>query len=134
MKRSGIKRTKPLRARTRRSPATPARLAWGEPTSGNCQCGCDRWALWLEAHHVLTRNRLRQEGRLDVEWDTRNRMYLHKDCHTRHTDAVRRVPISSIPQQAIDFCREILGDGPAGIYLARTYWGDTDQVMLGWCP
>lgn len=60
----------------------------------------------LEAHHVITQQQLRDEGRHDLLWDWRNGMALCELAHRRHTRAVERVPRRVVPTRAMAFARE----------------------------
>jgi cytochrome c553 len=70
------------------------------------------------AHHVVYRQHLPAEH----EWDTRNALPLCADCHERHHNASRRIAVSCLEPQNLEFAREVLGDY-ADDYLAR-YYGD----------
>lgn len=122
MKRSPLKRRTSLRARPKRVLRTPEETAWKKPVRGFCDC-CSRPCWRLEHHHVVSQNRIKQEGRHDMLWDPRNGMYLHPDCHERHTNASRRIPLSKVPEDARQFAVELLGFHPAILYLSRYYAG-----------
>lgn len=132
MKRSQLARKSPLRARApmRRRRAKPpvetveqrnARLIWKTPRAGFCQCGCDRFSLHLERHHVLTVSRLKQEGRTDVLWQLENSMLLHPHCHERHTGHARKIRIEHVPAVALQFAVDVLGEGAAAAYFSAHY-------------
>src|SRR6185312_16954391 len=124
MKRTPLKRSGPLRRR--RKTAHPAedlaaKAAWKDPHAGYCACGCSRFTMHLERHHVVSQERIKQEGRWDLLWDGRNGMYLHPLCHARHTNAFRRIRIERVPMLALLFARELLGEAGAAAYLECQY-------------
>jgi cytochrome c553 len=49
-------------------------------------------------------------------------MAVCADCHERHHNASRRIPLSRLSSTHLEFAREVLGDY-ADDYLAR-YYGD----------
>lgn len=129
MKRSPLSR-KTLLRRGRPKPVNrndPARIAWKEPTGGYCQCGCQRFSMHLEGHHVLEAQLLKREGREDVLWDPRNRMMLAPACHSNHTSAFRRIALKAVPAPAVAFAVEVLGEDRAALYLARMYRADVSR-------
>ena len=72
----------------------------------------------LQAHHALSRQRLRRLGLEHLFWDPRNAVAVCEDpCHRRHTSALDRIPLAALPQAALDFADE-LGLGYA---LEREY-------------
>lgn len=122
LKRTGSLKRSQLRSHPKRVDRTdPARIAWKVPHGGFCQCGCDRFALHLERHHIVALSTIRQEGRLDLEFDLRNSLLLHPHCHSWHTDASRRIPLAAVPSVALDFAVELLGRDRAALYMARFY-------------
>lgn len=133
MKRRPLARTPSLSRssglRRRRKPPNAAedlsaRAEWKIPHYGLCECGCDPPAFsWhLERHHVFSAELIKQEGRLDLLWDwERNSMLLVPRHHSRHTNAVHRIPLSAVPQLAFEFGRELLGEDRMTLYLCRQY-------------
>lgn len=117
MKRSPLKR----KPRVKRD--EPGRDAWKASKAGPCQCGCHRFSMHLERHHVIELQRIRQEGRDDLAWDLRNSMLLHPHCHGRHTSAMHRIAIERIPEEALAFAVDLLGEDRAALYIARYYDG-----------
>jgi len=131
MKRSRLERKTPLRARVglRRRPKRhaetsaerEARFAWHAVHQGWCSCGCNRFSMHLQWHHVLTKERLKRENRHDLLWDPANAMPLHPDCHERHTNHSRKIPIEFVPVEAMAFAVDVLGEGGAAAYFASHY-------------
>jgi hypothetical protein len=72
----------------------------------------------FHAHHVIYRQHIDEA----VRWDARNAMAVCADCHERHHNASRRIPLSRLSSTHLEFAREVLGDY-ADDYLAR-YYGD----------
>jgi hypothetical protein len=135
MRRTPLLRRSALRSRTLKPGPKPAlsdaqraaRDAWKAPKAGYCQCGCDRWTHHLEHHHVVERQTVVREGRPDLEWDPQNGIYLHPYCHGRHTSAMRRIALPSVPDAAVAFAVDLFGDElRAAQYLIRFY--DTERL------
>ena len=88
-------------------------LAFVQETYEACghRCAvCGYVGLWLQAHHVVERKRLRNLGR-EVEWDSRNGLALCFDpapnrCHDRHHSAQARVPRECLRPVNFEFADE----------------------------
>lgn len=123
-----------IRQRPKRHVETPAeitaRLAWKEPKAGKCRCGCSPplIALHLENHHIVEQQMIKRLGRYDLLWDPRNALPLHPKHHAWHTSAFRRIPLASIPDAAVTFAIELLGEGSATVYLDRHYATTREQA------
>lgn len=117
-----LKRTV-LRSRPKRRVETPvereARLAWKTPHQGFCSCGCERFSMHLERHHVCYEQHVRREGG-DV-WNIANSMLLHPTCHASHHSAMRRIKIEYVSRAALEFALELLGEARSADYFARFY-------------
>lgn len=63
----------------------------------------------LEAHHVIPKSKLKQEGFRDfrIIWDERNGLCLCVFHHGRHTDWVQRVPREILPDGILEFVDEL---------------------------
>jgi hypothetical protein len=60
----------------------------------------------LQAHHVLSRQRLRRRGLEHLVWDPANGAPACEDpCHRRHTTALRRIRLGELPPEAVEFAR-----------------------------
>ncbi len=70
-----------------------------------------------EAHHVVHKNQLKRDGRLDLIWHPLNGIGLTTRRHSRHTLAVERVPLLALPAEVSAWAE---GEG-YGWYLERTY-------------
>ena len=100
----------------------PGYAAWHQPSFGPCAaCGIpDR----LIGHHVILAQHVRA---LDpgLVWALANRLQLGSGarcgCHSRHHAAVARLPLSIIPDAALAFASDLLGEAGAADYLARHY-------------
>lgn len=122
MKRTALMRHSPLRARPKKVTRTEAEFAWKDHRSaGPCQCGCFRFSMHLERYHILERSWLVKNGFGRHQWDQRNSMLLHPLCHARHTNAFRRIPVEAIPEAALAFALDLLGEDRAAMEIARRY-------------
>jgi hypothetical protein len=74
-----------------------------------------------ERHHVLERGWLVKNGFKRYEFDLRNSMLLHPYCHANHTSAHRRIPVESVPERALAFAVDLLGEDRAAMEIARRY-------------
>ena len=121
MKRSALRRS-PLR-RHRRPSLPPvdlaARAAWKDPQTGFCECGCNRFSMHLHRHHVVLQQIVRREA--GNEWALANSMLLHPDCHRRHHDCIRKIPVERVPVDALAFALDLLGEGGAAHYFHSRY-------------
>ena len=125
MKRSPlIRRTRLKRQRTTQKPR-PSDVEcaiFTEPSGGYCDCGCGRFAIWRDNHHVIPQQLIKREGRQDLLWDIRNRMRLHRFCHERHTNCSHKLSISVVPDAALVFAVEFFGDDQrAADWFCRHY-------------
>lgn len=126
-----LERRTPLRARAglRRRPKRQvmtveqwdARLLWKTPTAGFCQCGCGRFSLYLERHHVVSQMKLKQIGRHDQLWNLANGMLLTPTHHEWHTNHARKIKIEYVPEVALAFALDVLGEGGAAAYVSAHY-------------
>jgi hypothetical protein len=82
-----------------------------------CAC-CDQLypPLRMKSHHVIYRQHLPVE----YEWDPRNAMPVERDHHERHHNASRRIPLTALSEENLEFASEVLGEA-AEYYLARRY-------------
>jgi hypothetical protein len=61
----------------------------------------------LQAHHALSRQRLRRNGFEHLFWDVRNAVPACEDpCHPWHTTAKARIRLSALPAEALEFAEE----------------------------
>jgi hypothetical protein len=74
----------------------------------------------LQAHHVVSQQRLRRTGRLDLAWDPANGASVCERAHTRHTLGVERIALSRLPARCVSFAA-VHG---FGYVLERTYGRD----------
>lgn len=93
----------------------------------SCQ-GCDSFGPF-ESHHVTEKRKLKQVGRLDLLWDTRNAMRLCPDCHNRHTNRAAPIPLSKLTDEHFEFAFYALG-AAAHTYLGQSYSGNDDRLEL----
>jgi hypothetical protein len=92
--------------------------AWHSPSWGRCAV-CSQPGR-LQRHHVVLEQHCRAQGA--DPWDMRNALELGMwcRCHRDHHQAARRIPVSKIPGDAVDFCTALYGPGAAA-YLQRYY-------------
>jgi hypothetical protein len=98
----------------------PGYREWHAPVQGRC-AACGARGLLLR-HHVVTEAHVRQAG--GDPWALANAMalgYFACACHRDHHHAVRRLPLARVPDAAIAFASELLGEARAADYLARYY-------------
>lgn len=151
LRRSELKRTKPLRSRPRRRPAEadPVRHAYKEVVWGHCAvCGA---IGFVRRHHVTYEQHVRVAG--GDRWDPRNSMWVGVetlcDCHGDHHRGLRhnkpwRISFELISEAALAFCVDLFGDKRAAEYLRRYYdcsqtvqragWFFTEVDGAGWAP
>lgn len=140
MKRSQIKRKRPMKARpgVRRALDRQASEAWAKSarTKPCAVCGATR----AQGHHLIPQQRLRrvaEDTGLDFErirWDARNRLPLcerhHAAMHSRAHPLSLELVLREVPK-FLQFVRELdraYGDGrdPVMAFVERTY-GSSDE-------
>lgn len=94
-------------------------MAWKDPKAGFCGCGCQRFSLHLERHHVCYEQHVRAENG-DV-WCLANSLLLHPACHAAHHSGQRRIRIEYIPAAALAFAVDLFGEARAAVYVRRYY-------------
>lgn len=118
----------------------------GEPRwpkwRGPCACGCGR--AGQNGHHVIYRQELRrraERGPGGVSYralivDRRNLVPMAFDCHGAHHARSRVLAMHRLPDSVFEFAREVLGVGPAWVYLSRHYAGHDDRLdaLVGYSP
>lgn len=75
--------------------------------------------MHLHRHHVVMAQIVKREG--GNVWDLANSMLLHPDCHRRHHDHFHKIPIERVPEAALAFAVDLLGEGRASMYFAARY-------------
>lgn len=117
-------RRSPLRDRTAERQAVklnePGRAEWKRAHWGPCAaCG---GVGPLVRHHVVYEQHVRA---IDPSraWDLDNALSLGQfcRCHARQHAGSHRLAASILPAAAVEFAVEMLGDGPAALYVARYY-------------
>ena len=71
-----------------------------------------------QLHHVVYAQHVRRHGG-DLN-DGRNLLPLCYDCHRRHHNRIAVIPVTSLPDVAVEFAHELLGEA-APDYLGRYY-------------
>lgn len=98
----------------------PGYREWKTPSYGRCAV-CGKWGLLIR-HHVILEQHLRAIGA--PAYDLRNAMRIGAGyvcaCHRQQTSAVNRIPLAKVPDVAIEFAHELLGEA-AESYLTRYY-------------
>lgn len=88
---------------------------------GRCQHpDCPKPSAPWDPHHVVYEQHVIKAG--FPKDDTRNALRLCRDCHFNHhhTGGPARIPLAAIPDAAIEYAREVLGDYAID-YLAAKY-------------
>lgn len=79
-----------------------------------------------DAHHVIEKSHLREWGL--PQYVAANCLRLCGDCHRRHTERSKKVPLSALRNENIDYAAVLLGAGKAYNYLSRRYAGTDPRV------
>lgn len=94
-----------------------------------CQIkSCGSTGAW-QPHHVLDKQWLKREKL--PQNDPRNAMRLCTRCHMQHEWAGPGkvdIALTDLPEDAICYVFETMGDGPASVYLMRHYTGSDPRV------
>jgi hypothetical protein len=115
--RQELKRTGELvRKQTRRpkeGPLSPAewRRAVFDASGGRCIItgarARDAEDRRFHAHHLVPKRELRARRLYGRVWDPRNGVWLRREVHMRHEDAIERVPAAALPASVWQFCAEL---------------------------
>lgn len=89
-----------------------------------CVCGCGQRAV--HRHHAIYRQHVSQHG--GSLKDERNLVHVAFDCHGAHHSGAKRLLLSMLPDPVFEFAVELMGAGPAELYLARYYRGDDPRL------
>jgi len=108
--------------------ASLAEMEWKILRYGKCS-RCQKQGQ-LQRHHVYTRQLIRREHRLDLEYDLRNGLDLgaYCPCHGGHHSGVHRLPARLVPDSALLFGLELVGSARAAAYIRRYYAGDDPRL------
>lgn len=137
---AALARRAPLRARPRARALEPGEAEWKAERYGFCAV-CGLWGR-LVLHHVLRERLVRRAG--GDPWDQRNAVQIGAplawggSCHCHdghHHPGVNdtRIPLPLIPDEAIAFTVDLLGEHGAADYFARAYALEVD-AGLRWQP
>lgn len=105
------------------SDANTDRTAWDDyPRWGNCEA-CGKHGP-VTRHHVVHRQHVRNWH--GDEWDPRNSMLVGDKfgrctCHASHHLASRRIPLAKVPESALAFAVDLMGEHAAAAYFKRFY-------------
>lgn len=92
---------------------------WLEARYQRC-CAVTGSTKEFEAHHVVEKRWLKANG--FPLWDRRNALRLHPDVHGAHTSRMKKIPMSALREENIDYAFEIMGDRAMN-YLPENYEG-----------
>ena len=101
-------------------------VVWRENLGSACQC-CGKPSRRLVGHHVTYRQQIRQTPN-GLMWDIRNRMVLDQECHEKHHNRSRVIPLATLPDSAYEYAADLLGPEKAFEYLRRRYAGDDPKL------
>jgi len=101
------------RRRPRQKLDVEAAAVWGANNLGEPCAVCGGGCGPVQGHHALSQQWLRNVARtrgLDYEglrWDLRNRLWVGRDCHSRHHLAVLRIPRSVLAPEVFEMAEEL---------------------------
>lgn len=151
MKRSGLQRKTPLKAKSglkrkgmKRKPparrsgslasiAREVRITQGrqfrEAARSQRACAaCGRADRPWEAHHVVEKGHLKREGIGDLMHPDNALRLCEYPCHAQHTNAHKRLALSCLTDRNIAYAVILLGEQTAHNYLTRHYAGSDPRV------
>ena len=114
--------------RKRPRPQEPGEAAWKHRRVGVCGVCGERGPVLR--HHIVTEQTIRREASAEqiaagIVWSLANALDVGAPftchCHARHHSAVRRIPFSLIPPEAVAFASLLLGAERAIDYFGRYY-------------
>lgn len=91
----------------------PLARSWWEHVAKNRPCVVCGRPDRVQGHHVVSQEALRKVARrfgydlATVLWDRRNGIAVCEGCHSAHTGAKKRLPISVVPAAAFEFADEM---------------------------
>lgn len=102
-----------------------------------CFCGCGARAV--AEHHVIYRQELRWVARRRARdlprvslkalvEDPRNLVPVGLGCHRAHHDRRQPFSLRKLPDSVYEFAAEVLGPGPAYVYLSKRYAGHDERL------
>jgi hypothetical protein len=116
---------RPYRARKRRRLADLKR--WRSALGTRCgHPSCPGHVEALELHHCVYAQHVRAAGG-DL-FDPRNALTIGRDCHGSHHQRVYVIPLTALPDAALEFAVELLGRPAAYEYLRRRYSGRDERL------
>lgn len=121
LRRASLARTATLDSRPRVRTPEPAERAWKRPRYGRCEsCGLIDTRP-LHGHHIIARQVVARAG--GDEWNPANRLDLCARCHFNHEfgQANRKIAVDRIPERALAFAVDVLGEAGAADYIRRHY-------------
>lgn len=92
---------------------------------GRCAI-CGRRGRNWQAHHVIERQYLRSH--FLAQFDQRNSLRVCEEpCHGQHTRGFKRMPLTALTDENLEYAFHILGDY-APYYLRQRYDGEDERV------
>jgi hypothetical protein len=118
LERSGELKRTPLarvgkRRREKDDQSLHAVFSQRSPAARCAVCGTRRW---IDPHHVVPLQQLRsyaserglsREAAQVIFWDVRNRLWTCRQHHSDHESAAERLPLRLLPDEALEFAREL---------------------------
>ena len=115
-------------SRRRKPPVDePGRAEFKEVVWGRCAVCCAEGMV--RRHHIIREVDVRRLG--GPPWALENGLWVGLDttcqCHRRHHDAFKRIPLAVVPDSAIGFAIDLFGDElAAAVYLAQVYAAEVE--------
>jgi hypothetical protein len=81
----------------------------------------------------VTRQAIREHAhgaRSLSQWmkDPRNLVWVAVECHASHHAASKRFRLIDMPDSVFEFARDLMGAGPASVWLERQYSGSDPRL------
>lgn len=136
MKRTEITRTAMKRSRPKVEAMSREREAWLEEGRRQGACAVTGWSSRVapyHVHHVIYEQELKRRWgaayNAAKKYDVRNALRVATVVHGQHHTAHKRIPLTALRQQNIDYAFELLG-AYAYDYLTTHYRGHDERVEL----
>ena len=117
--RKSARRLRPISDRQRaaqdalRAAQKPLTRVWWEAVAKGKPCVVCGRPDRVQGHHVVSQQAIRKVAKrfgydlATVLWDKRNGIAVCEGCHSAHTGAKKRLPLSVIPAAAFEFADEL---------------------------
>jgi hypothetical protein len=96
-----------------RAAQKPMARAWWEAVAKGKPCVVCGRPEGVQGHHVVSQAALRKVAKrfgydlATLLWDERNGIAVCERCHSAHTSAKKRIPVSVVPASAFEFADEL---------------------------